>query len=397
MFGIETYANQYLVYLFFTIFIPIGLFIWKYHWKRAKIAAFAHIASMRKIADAVSFPKIIVKRTLVCCAYVLIVFALMRPQGNPEQELKDGSAPPQNKEIASSLSVEDMKKTDGKGQKVKIRETARDVLFLLDVSASMGAEDLYPNRLEKAKLMIRDIISVLDGEHIGLIVFTSVPSVKCVLTLDYTYFKQVLDDVKINDNDFAGTKFTPALEEVIERQFDFSDNKHKDLIVITDGGDTDLEGLEGEDKAKLENAIYDMAETAYGENDIRIHTVGLGSRSGSIVYGVKDSSGQPVRSGLNETFLKNISRRAKGLYVSVEDSYVNIQDIFQKRFAEDRKSDLEKERELELDQDKLKELVQKQKEKEEKKVVYEEFYTWPLLFAILLLGIEFFISEKRRV
>ena len=56
----------------------------------------------------------------------------------------------------------------------------------------MGAEDLSPNRLEKAKDYISDMIDIFDGEHVGLVVFTSTPSVKCVLTLDYTYFMRFL-------------------------------------------------------------------------------------------------------------------------------------------------------------------------------------------------------------
>ncbi len=396
MFGIEAYANEQLVYLFFTVFIFVGLYLWAYHWKLRKMVAFAHIESMKKIADSVSVPKACIKRALICIAYLLLIFSLMRPQGNPDQKLKGDAKDKKDKEISTSLSIEDMKKNKGKGLKVKVRESARDILFLLDVSASMGAEDLYPNRMEKAKDMIRDIISGLDGEHVGMVVFTSIPSVKCVLTLDYNYFKQVLDNVRINDNDYAGTKFSPALKEIIDRQFDFSENKYKDLIIITDGGDTDLEGLKGEDKKAFANSIYDIAEQGFDEKRIRIHTVGLGTRAGSIVLGVKDSNGNPVRSSLNEEFLKNISQKAKGIYVSVEDSHVDMKEIFRKNIAIQGPYDLEKEREIELDEDKLKELVQKQKEKEEKKVVYEEFYIYPLILAVILLVVEFFISEKKR-
>ena len=397
MFGIESYANENLVYLFFPVFILVGLYLWAHHWKVRKMAAFAHIDSMRKIADSASPFKKIVKRVMMCAVYLLLVFSLMRPQGNPDQELEDKTPKDENKKISASLSLEDMEKNEGdEGKKVKVREAARDIIFLLDVSASMGAEDLFPNRLQKAKEMIRDVISALDGEHVGLVVFTSIPSVKCVLTLDYTYFKQILDNVTINDNDFAGTKFTPALEEIFERQFDFSDNKFKDLIIITDGGDTDMEGLKGPDRKSFEDQIYMMAETAHKENGIRVHAIGLGTKAGSIVHGVKDRQGNPVRSSLNEDFLKSISRKAEGVYVSVEDSYVDMKEIFRKNIAVGGSEDFFKEKEIELDQDMLKELVQKQKEEEEQKVVYEEFYVYPLALAIFLLLMEFFISERRK-
>ncbi|MBU0992883.1 MAG: VWA domain-containing protein [Proteobacteria bacterium] len=392
--GIEAYGNENLVYLFFCIFLLIGLFVWSYHWKKSKMDAFAHIASMKKIADSISLPGRIIKRVCLCVVYLLLVFSLMRPQGAPDQELKDDENGLDKKTTSSSISLEDIEKKES-GDKVKVKENARDIVFLLDVSASMAAPDLYPNRLEKAKYMIRDILSCLDGEHVALVVFTSVPSVKCILTLDYTYFKQILDDVSINDNDYAGTKFMPALKEIIDRQFDFSENKFKDLIVITDGGDTTFESLKGTEKDTFEKSFFDLAEKAYTENNIRIHTIGIGTKAGAIVQGVKDENGNPVKSSLNEEFLKGISNHAKGVYIAVEDSNVNMADIYKKYIAPEGQTDIEKE--IAVDSDKLKELVQKQKEEEEQKVVYIEYYIYPLFLSIFILIAEFFIPEKKRI
>ncbi len=398
MVGVEAYAAEHMVYLFFCVFILVGLHLWSHHWKTRKMNAFAHVESMRKIADSVSKPGRVLKCALIWAVYLLLVFALMRPQGNPDQELENGEPGEDAKTVTSSLSLEEIQKggEDEKGAKVKVRESARDIIVLLDVSASMGAEDLYPNRLQKAKEIIRDIISALDGEHVGLVVFTSTPSVKCVLTLDYTYFKRVLEDVVINDNDFAGTRFTPALEEIFDRQFDFSENKHKELIIVTDGGDTDLEGLEGEDKAAFETGILSLAREAREENDIRVHVIGLGTPGGAIVHGVKDRHGGAVRSGLNEPFLKAVSQNGEGVYVSVKDSHVDMKTIYRENIAVGGSEEMEKEKEITVDQEKLKELVQKQKEREEQKVVYEEFYIHPLALAILLLLVEFFISDRKK-
>jgi len=257
----------------------------------------------------------------------------------------------------------------------------------------MGAEDLYPDRLSKAKEMIRDILSALDGEHVGLVVFTSVPSVKSILTLDYSYFRQILDKVQINDNDFAGTKFGPALKEIIHRQFDFSENKYKDLIVITDGGDTDIEGLSGSDRTTMEESIYALSEEAYTDKGIRIHTIGLGTQAGAIVRGVQDSQGQQVKSSLNAEFLNNISQRAKGVSISAADSFLDMKEIYKTKIAGGIHEEIG--REVEVDPDKLRELVEKQKEEGEQKVIYQELYLYPLLLALLLLIVEFFISEKK--
>lgn len=392
---IIAYANESLVYLFFPVFILIGLFIWSYHDKKIKMSAFAHIDSMKKIADSVSMPGRIAKRVCLSLVYLLLVFSMIRPQGEAKKALNDAAQKGEgDKTVSSIMTLEDIQKKEN-GKKVKVRENARDILFLLDVSASMAAPDLYPDRLEKAKDLIRDIISCLEGEHVGLVVFTSVPSVKCVLTLDYTYFKQILESIEINDNDYAGTKLMPALREIIDRQFDFSENKYKDLIVITDGGDTTLETLDGKDKESYEISFFDLAENAYKERHIRIHTIGMGTKGGAIIPGVKDQAGNPVKSTLNESFLKGISLRSKGVYIAVEDSVVNMKEIFKEHIAPEERMDLEKE--MDVDPDKLKELVQKQREEEDQKVVYEEYYIYPLFLAILILVAEIFIPERKRV
>jgi Ca-activated chloride channel family protein len=393
VFGIEAYASQELFYLLFGVFILVGIFLWSYHWRAARAAQFAHINSMEKIADTISKPKRIVKRVLLCLAYLLLVFAIMRPQGNPDQKLNGPETDKQDKKISASISMEEIKEDGDGGAKVKIRESARDIIFLLDVSASMGAEDLYPNRLSKAKEMINDIVSALDGEHVGLVIFTSVPSVKCVLTLDYTYFRQVLAKVEINDNDFAGTKFGPALSEIIHKQFDFSENKYKELIIITDGGDTDIEGLSGADRTAAENAIYALSAEAYSAKGIRIHTVGIGTKAGSIVLGVKDDQGRAVKSSLNDEFLRKISEKAKGINVSAADNFVDMKAIYLDKIAAGNQEEISKE--VEIDKDRLNELVEKQKEEGEQKIVYQEFYVWPLLLALLLLVLEFFITDKK--
>jgi len=395
VFGIETYANLQLFYLLFGVFILAGIFLWSYHWKQARSASFAHIKSMAKIADTISKPKRITKRVLLCLAYLLLIFAIMRPQGHPDQKLNEPETGQQDKKISASLSMEDIKGNGGKGTKVKVRESARDIIFLLDVSASMGAEDLYPNRLSKAKEMINDIVSALDGEHVGLVVFTSVPSVKCVLTLDYTYFRQVLNEVKINDNDFAGTKFGPALSEVIHKQFDYSDNEYKELIIITDGGDTDIEGLTGADRTAAENAIYSLCEEAYKDKGIRIHTIGIGTKAGSVLLGVKDAQGKAVKSRLNEEFLREISKRAKGINIAAADSFVDMKEIYLDKIVAGTRKEISKE--VEVNKDRLKELVEKQKEEGEQKIVYQELYVWPLLIALLLLITEFFITDRKKI
>ena len=395
MFGIENYANLHFYLLYFLLIPLIALFIWSKHRKEKRMAAFAHSESMKKIADSMSRPKIVIKQVLLCISFCLLIFAILRPQGNPQDLNKPEDSDDKDKDNNSSLSLEDISK--GKdGKKAKIRESARDVIFLLDVSGSMGAEDLTPNRLERAKDMIADTVSAMNSEHVGLIIFTSVPSVKSILTLDYSYFKSVLRTVNLNDNDYTGTKFTAALTEIIDRQFDFSKNKYKELIIITDGGDTDVEGLQGEQKEALENSIYELAKRGYEEKGIRIHTVGIGSRKGSVLPGLKDEKGNPVKSSLNEAFLQKIAKNASGIYVPAADNNVNMEDIYRNKIVAGTDKDVIREKEINVDENKLKELVQKEKQQKEKKMVYEEFFIYPCLLLIILLIVENFITVRKK-
>lgn len=392
--GIEKYGNEIAIYLMFGSIVVAMILYYSFQWKRKKMLEFAHMDSAKKIFEAISLKKRIFKACLITMSFIFLIVALMRPQGLPDQEKKD--AKKKNKTEVVKKIDED-KSGKGNDRKVRMRESARDIIFLLDVSASMGAEDLTPNRLEKAKDFIIDIVEVLKGEHVGLVVFTSVPSVKCVLTLDYTYFKQVLRSVEINDNDYAGTKFTPALNEIINKQFDFSDNKYKELILITDGGDTELESLKGENKTAFAKQIYDLCEKGYGENQIRIHTLGIGTKSGSILQGIKNYNGKRVRSSLNAAFLQKISQVAKGVYIPVADGDLDLKSVYTNEIAKNSELEEERVKEVLIKQKKLNNYVQKQKETEERKIIYRELYYIPLLISLLLLTLEFYISDKKRV
>ena len=112
-----------------------------------------------------------------------------------------------------------------------------DVMLLLDVSRSMLARDIAPNRLERAKLAIRDdLLPALGGDRIGLITFAGVPSLACPLTTDYGFFRLALEDVSIQSSPRGGTLIGDAIRkagELFQREID----THKIIILITDGED----------------------------------------------------------------------------------------------------------------------------------------------------------------
>lgn len=393
MFYISKFGNENAVYMIFGVFALGLLFYYIYHWKLKKMAEFAHIESAKKIFETVSIKKRILKYSFLCVSYVLLCLAIMRPQGSSDELPNENEENNKDKKEVK-LDLGKSNQDPDKNQKIKVKESARDIIFLLDVSGSMGSEDLSPNRLEKAKDYIIDMVDVFDGEHVGLVIFTSTPSVKCVLTLDYTYFKQVLKSVAINDNDYAGTKFLPALDEIINKQFDYSDNKNKELIIITDGGDTELEGLQGEAKLNFENSMLALINKGYNENKIRIHTVGIGTKAGSIVPGVKDTAGGYVKSSLNEPFLINISKNAGGIYIGAEDGDPDMKAYYKKHIGVTANN--LKEKEISVDQNMLNDMVQKSKSEEERKVVYKELFWIPAGLAGLFLILEFLVTERRK-
>ncbi len=119
----------------------------------------------------------------------------------------------------------------------EVTERGRDVVFLLDVSRSMLAEDLPPNRLERAKLAIRDAVDRLAGDRVALAVFAGSTVVKCPLTLDYGFFRMALDDVSPESVSRGGSLIGDALRTVVNDVFDGKRSTHRDIVLITDGED----------------------------------------------------------------------------------------------------------------------------------------------------------------
>jgi len=120
--------------------------------------------------------------------------------------------------------------------KVLLRE-GRDVVFILDVSNSMLADDVYPNRLRRAKMAIADCVDSFDSNRIGLVVFAGSASIKCPLTMDTDFFHYMLDKVGPNSVSQGGTRLADAFLKTCDKLFSDSKKGYKDIVLITDGGD----------------------------------------------------------------------------------------------------------------------------------------------------------------
>ena len=201
------------------------------------------------------------------------------------------------------------------GTKVKpVERKGVDLIFAVDVSISMNAEDVKPSRLEKAKFEISQIIRQLKGDRVGIIVFAGASHLYLPLTSDYEAAILFLDEIDTEMIPTQGTAISSALNTGLSAFSDESE-KFKVLILITDGEDH-------------EGRAIAIAEKA-AQTGIIIHTVGVGSVSGSLIPVLdkktgdtsykKDRRGKLITSTLNEGILQDIARAGNGIYVRFDN------------------------------------------------------------------------------
>ncbi len=285
----------------------------------------------------------------------------------------------------------------GNPDKTRIRTTARDIAIVLDVSKSMLAEDIQPNRLERSKLELEDLCDAVkakgSGDRLGLIAFAGNAIVKCPLTSNYSYFKRVLRTIDSRSASQGGTRIgdgvRKALSELLGARPDAPTEEERvkpgetviteerkakresfaDILIVTDGEDMDSFPLKAAQAAR--------------EADIGIYAVGLGSEQGSpiLIHGangqvlqLKSRDGKVVYSKLDSKTLQDMVNAApRGSYYAVGTLNFDLADYFNKTIA------LEAGREV-----------------EEEQVTYTEIFQ-----PFLLAGLAFFllylaVSERPR-
>lgn len=187
----------------------------------------------------------------------------------------------------------------------KIERKGVDVVIALDISKSMLATDIQPNRLTRAKQLIMSLTDKMKNDRLALIVFAGKSYLQVPLTIDYSAVKMLLQNVTPDMVPTQGTVIGEAVDMAMQA-FPQRERKYKTLIIISDGEDHD------------EAAVNKAREAA--ESGVIVHTVGIGSPQGSTLYdadtrSVKlDENGQPVVSKLNEESLKSIAGAGRGTY-----------------------------------------------------------------------------------
>jgi Ca-activated chloride channel family protein len=314
------------------------IFFWfVFRAKRRAMERFGKTELLNKLTRSVSKKKQHWKAALLVCTFALLILSFARPQLGTR-----------------------MRTVEREGQ---------DILIALDVSLSMLAEDIRPNRLEKAKHEIASLIDRMEGDRVGLIAFAGKAFVQCPLTLDYGAAKMFLDVVDTELIPVPGTAIGEAIQKAVS-SFVEKERKHKVLILITDGEDHVGKPVE-------------MASVASKEGVV-IYCVGIGSSkgvpiplknaSGQTTGFKKDENGEVVMTKLDELTLEKIALETGGKYYRASPGEVELQKIY------DDISEMEK-----------KALASKQFAQ------YEDRFQILVGVAIFLLLLEVLIPERKRI
>lgn len=330
------FANRQYVALIYASAAALAVFyIWAMMRWRSLMERFTDKSLIKNIAPTASAIMKGLKYTAISVAAVLTLMALARPQWGFVWE--------------------------------ETKRTGIDMLIAIDVSKSMLATDVKPNRLERSKFAVKDMVKKLNGDRIGLIAFAGTSFLQCPLTIDYNGFLLALDDLGISTIPRGGTSIASAIRESMSI-FKGPDKKYKILVIITDGDD-----LEGDALSAAKEA---------GGLGIKIYCVGVGSQEGDIIpvmndrgergY-VADRSGQVVKSALNEDLLKKIAISTGGNYVHATQAEFGLVLLYDKSISKLEKRDIE--------------------EKMRKRS--QERFQYFLAFAVLLLLLEPLLPDRK--
>ena len=284
---------EHIEFLYALLLLPLFLLLFAYFfgWRRRAFKRFGDIRVISRLMPLRSDGKLVAKFILLMVAYVFLVIGIANPQ------------------IGSKLE--------------KVHRKGADLVIALDVSNSMLAQDIRPDRLTRAKQAISRLIDRLEGDRIGILVFAGKAYVQLPITADYAAAKMFLNTISTNIVPTQGTAIGEAIDLAVKS---FSQvDRSRAIIIITDG-----ENHEG-------NAI-EAAEQA-AEQGIRIYTIGMGSSEGAPipVYAPngqmtgykKDRQGQTVISRLDETMLQQISSAGNGIYLRASTGRDGLSQIFQ--------------------------------------------------------------------
>ena len=223
----------------------------------------------------------------------------------------------------------------------EVTQYGSDVFIVMDVSKSMTAEDVKPNRLDRAKLDVRDLLGKLEGDRVGLVAFAGNAVVKSPLTGDMGFFDMALDNLSTKSAPLGGTNIAEGLRKAITA-LDAAEQPDRDraIVLITDG-----DNLENQDE------LTKIAQNAK-EKGIKIFTVGLGNRQEGARIPARDDqgnlqyiqyAGKEVWSKMDEALLKKIATTTGGAYIPAGTSAHHLDEIYEDHLTKLKQGELQTE------------------------------------------------------
>jgi len=211
-----------------------------------------------------------------------------------------------------------------------IHRQGRDVVFVLDVSRSMLADDVSPSRLERAKLAIGQCVDQLQGDRVALVAFAGSPRVRCPLTLDYAFFRMAMEDVDPSSVAQGGTRIGDALDAAIAQMPPGKKAGYRDIILITDGEDHGSSPADA--AARLDAAGVRLIAIGIGDEERGRRIPVVDPDDGATSF-VTDDKGE-VWTRLESRTLREMVRRTKaGAYFNVGTGAIDIVGVYRRLVA----------------------------------------------------------------
>ncbi|AFL80610.1 Mg-chelatase subunit ChlD [Aequorivita sublithincola DSM 14238] len=264
-------------YLLFAIPVMVVLFLLVLVWKKTVQKRFVDKELLKKLSPNRSLFKSILKVLVLCLAIACLSFALVNPK------------------IGTKLET--------------VKREGVDIVFALDVSKSMLAEDIAPNRLDKSKQLITQIINNLAGDRVGIIGYAGSAFPQVPITTDFSSAKLFLNGMNTDMVSSQGTAINQAIE-LSQTFYDDEGQTNRVLFIVSDGEDHG-------------GNIAQISEEAH-EKGIRIFTIGVGTveggpipikQNGVLQYYLRDKNNEQVITRLGEETLKEIAKTTNGEYI----------------------------------------------------------------------------------
>ncbi len=328
---------EYVEYLWMLWIIPIlaGLYVAYWYWRQRQLGALGSQSLLSRLIPGWAKNRQHIKIALLILGLAFFLIGYANPQwGN---------------------------------KKAKVKAKSSDVFIALDISQSMMAEDISPNRLERSKRLLQNIVRSLKGNRIGIIFFAGNAYLQMPLSNDYSAAELFINSANTNQATTQGTAITEAIDLAL-RAYEPEKNNQRGLIIITDGEDHDGDAIAKAQEAK--------------EQGMKIFTIGVGTSEGAFVPYIaqgrqqykRDQDGNPVKSSLNTAMIEELAEAGGGESYLIGEGNTIINKL-QTR------------------------IEQLQKEEVETRAFtdYASYFQYFLILGLLCILLEFVITERRSV